>query len=165
MLEELADSPPLKRVLEILAGRFGDSVLGSAYLKKELSVRVRAEALIPVLTFLKSDLGFNALNDIIGLDNLHSPAEGGKRFAVLYQLYQFPGKLRLRIYVEADENEPLDSIVPVYKSAEWAEREIFDMFGLRFRGHQGLRRIYMEEEFEGHPLRKDFPLEGTRHGV
>jgi len=160
-----ADRPELRLAADSLAGRFPGAVLSSAAEKGELAVRLRKEDLAAVLFFLKDELGFNALEDIIVLDNIHASGEGGKRFSVLYQLYRFPGFVRLRLAVDVGENEALDSAVPVYRSADWAEREAFDMFGIRFEGHPGLSRIYLPDEFEGYPLRKDFPLGGRDGGV
>jgi len=160
MFEELADSPPLRLAAEALRARFGDSLLESSYERKELSIKVRTRDLLAVLRFLKDEHGFNALNDIIALDRFPRSGEGTKRFSILYQLYQFPGRLRIRIEIDVDDSEPVASVTPLFRSADWAEREIFDMFGLRFSGHPDLRRIYLAEDFAGHPLRKDFPLEG-----
>lgn len=165
MTDTTADRPELRQAADSLAGRFPGSVLSSAVEKGELAVRLRKEDLAAVLSFLKDELGFNVLDDIIVLDNIRSSGDGGKRFTVLYQLYQFPGFVRLRLAVDVGENEALDSAVPVYRSADWAEREAFDMFGVRFEGHPGLCRIYMPDEFEGHPLRKDFPLGGRDGGA
>ena len=114
------------------------------------------------MNFLKSEQDFNALNDMIGLDNFPSPGDDKKRFSILYQLYKFPACTRIRIAVDVGEEETVASICTVYKSANWAEREIFDMFGIRFAGHPDLHRIYLADDFEGFPLRKDFPLEGKR---
>lgn len=165
MPDTTADRPELRQAADSLAGRFPGAVLSSGVEKGELAIRLRKEDLAAVLSFLKDELGFNALDDIIVLDNIRSSGDGGKRFTVLYQLYQFPGFVRLRLAVDVGENEALDSAVPVYRSADWAEREAFDMFGVRFEGHPGLRRIYMPDEFEGHPLRKDFPLGGRDGGA
>jgi NADH-quinone oxidoreductase subunit C len=165
MLDGLADFPRLQRALDFLTGKFGDSILASAFEKKELAVRVKRKDLLPILAVLKYELGFNALDDIIGLDNLRSAAEGAPRFSLLYQLYEFPGFSRLRISVDVGEGEAVDSVTSLYKSANWVEREIFDLLGIHFSAHPDLRRIYMPEEFEGHPLRKDFPLEGKPDGV
>jgi NADH-quinone oxidoreductase subunit C len=154
------DFPALDEVREALASRFGDAVLEVTFPKGELAVRLAKDSLVAAASFLKSERGFNALNDMIGLDSGPTPAPGRKRFSVLYQLYSFAARLRVRLVVDAGEDEPLPSIVAIYKSADWAEREIFDMFGIRFEGHPGLRRIYLDPEFEGHPLRKDFPLRG-----
>lgn len=160
MPEEWIDAPALKAVAVSLAARFGEAILETTFERKELAFRVRAEDLLPVLGHLKGDLGFNALDDMIGLDRFPPPGDERKRFAVLYQLYKFPEALRVRVAVDVGEGEAIASIVGLYRSADWAEREIFDLFGLRFLGHPDLRRIYLPDEFAGHPLRKDFPLEG-----
>jgi NADH-quinone oxidoreductase subunit C len=80
-------------------------------------------------------------------------------------LFRFPAGPRLRIEVAVADGASLPSAVPVYPAADWAEREIFDMFGIAFEGHPGLTRIYMPDDFRGHPLRKDFPLEGEPGGL
>jgi NADH-quinone oxidoreductase subunit C len=160
MIDGLSEFPDLGAVHDALAARFGSAVLESTFAKKELSVRIKAESLLPVVTFLKSEQGFNALSDMIGLDHPGTPAEGRTRFSVLYQLYKYPAHLRIRLIVDVAEGGDVASIVSVHPAADWAEREIFDMFGLPFAGHPDLRRIYLDGEFEGHPLRKDFPLQG-----
>lgn len=160
-----ADRPALREVHEALAGRFPDSLLGGSFEKGELTEVLRAGDLLPVLRFLKSEQGFNCLDDLVVLDNLRAPESPNTRFSVLYQLYRFPGDVRVRLAVNVGEDETLDSVVPVYRSADWAEREAFDMFGLRFRGHPGLRRVYLPDDFDGYPLRKDFPLKGKGDGL
>jgi NADH-quinone oxidoreductase subunit C len=165
MPEDLASFPDLEAVHEALAARFG-ATIGEATLRLgELSLKIAKDDLRRVLEFSKSRLGFDALDDVIGLDNLRSAPAGGKRFTVLYQLRCTPGPLRLRIAVDVAEDETVDSAVPVYRSADWCEREIYDMLGIRFEGHPDLRRIYMSEDFAGYPLRKDFPLAGDSDGV
>lgn len=160
MLEGLIDVPALKHAHDALTARWRDAILESSWIKQELSVRIRKEALLPVLDFLKSGQGFNALNDIIALDLAGGAGGRTSRFSLLYQLYKFPARIRIRVIVDVDEDESVESITSIYKSADWAEREIFDMFGIRFSGHPDLRRIYMPDEFSGYPLRKDFPLQG-----
>jgi len=160
MPEELIDHPELAAVAQALRERFGGSVEAVILEKGELSVLTRTADLPAAVEYLKIVRGFNALNDMIGLDRHPAPAEGRKRFSVLYQLYRFPGRLRVRLVVDVDEDEAVPSIISLFKSADWAEREIFDMFGIVFSGHPDLRRVYLPEEFAGHPLRKDFPLEG-----
>jgi NADH-quinone oxidoreductase subunit C len=152
--------PDLDAAFSALAAQAGDAVLGTAFAKGELTVRLCPDALVAAVAFLKAERGFTALNDMIGLDNGPAPAEGRKRFAVLYQLYNRDARLRIRLAADAAEGETLPSIVSVHKAADWAEREIYDMFGIVFAGHPGLRRVYLDPEFEGHPLRKDFPLRG-----
>ncbi len=102
---------------------------------------------------------------MIGLDRLRTIKEGEPRFAVIYILLRFPAGQRLRVEVDVADGASLPSAVPVYPAADWAEREIFDMFGIVFEGHPGLTRIYMPDDFRGHPLRKDFPLEGEPGGL
>jgi NADH-quinone oxidoreductase subunit C len=160
MLEELIDNPVLARVVEALEGRFREAISGKAYERRELSVTVSSAALLEVLAFLKNEQGFSTLNDVIALDHFPTPGDGRKRFSVLYQLYRFADHSRVRVVLDADEQEVIPSVTGLYKSADWAEREMFDMFGLHFSGHPDLRRIYMPDDFSGHPLRKDFPLEG-----
>jgi NADH-quinone oxidoreductase subunit C len=165
MPEDQADRPELRELLAALAGRFAGAVLASVVDEGQLSVRLSKDALASALRFLKEEAGFNALEDIAAFDNLGSAAEGGQRFTVVYRLGKFPGALRARVAVDVGEGESLASAVPLYRSADWAEREAFDMFGVRFEGHPDLRRIYMPDEFEGHPLRKDFPLAGRTGGA
>jgi len=160
--DQLANFPILKDVFESLEAKFNDSILESSFEKQELAVTIKKENLIEILTFLKHAKGFNALNDMVGLDNHASVAEGKKRFSILYLLYKFPEYQRIRIKIDLDMNEEVESAVTVYKAANWAEREIYDMFGIRFTGHPNLKRVYMPDDFVGHPLRKDFPLEGKK---
>ncbi|TAL38437.1 MAG: NADH-quinone oxidoreductase subunit C [Spirochaetes bacterium] len=159
MMEDLESSPVLTRVHDALAARYPESLSEWTFEKGELTAIVRSDALVEVLVCLKGELGFIALNDMIGLDNMNI-GDGRKRFSVLYQLYRFPAADRIRLRVDIGEGETLPSIYFLYRSSDWAEREIYDMFGIVFKGHPDLRRIYMPEEFDGHPLRKDFPLEG-----
>src|SRR5512136_1572247 len=110
MHEELIDVPGLTRVLEALRSRCGDSVLESAYEKRELSVRIPREDLLTVLNILRHELGFDALNDMIGLDHFGRTPPFPKRFSVLYQLYNFRERLRLRVAIDVAEDETVDSI-------------------------------------------------------
>jgi NADH-quinone oxidoreductase subunit C len=160
MPDAAADHPELRKALEALTGRFAADVLAGAVDAGEISVRLRAGSLAPALRFLKDELGFNAFEDLIVFDNLRAPVEGGRRFSVTYRLYTFPGALRAKLTVDFGEGESLPSAVDIFRSADWAEREAFDMFGIPFDGHPDFRRIYLPDDFEGHPLRKDFPLAG-----
>ena len=105
------------------------------------------------------DLQFNLLSDATCVDRL--PLE--PRFEVNYHLVSIPHARRLRLQVRLASNDAVvDTLVPVWPGANWLEREIFDLFGIRFQGHPDLRRILMPDDWEGHPLRKDFPVEGYR---
>jgi NADH-quinone oxidoreductase subunit C len=116
--------------------------------------RARIAEVLPVLRD-HPDLDFAMLSDLTAVDYLGCEP----RFQVVYHLYSIAHRHRLRVKVGVPESDPtIPSAVPVWKSALWAEREVWDMFGIRFEGHPDLRRILMYEEFVGHPLRKDYPL-------
>lgn len=121
-------------------------------------VRVSPRLLREVLQFLKSDgtCAFDMLTDLFGVDCFHRKP----RFDVVYLLNALSMKQRLTVKIGLDDNETLETASDIWKAAEWFEREIFDMFGIRFGNHPDLRRILLDDDFDGHPLRKDFPLEG-----
>lgn len=167
MPDERPDRRDLAADLEALTGRFAGPGLDAAADEGELSVRLAADALPAVLRFLRDERGFNAFEDLAVFDNLAAVAAGGggARFTVVYRLYRQPGADRARLAVDVAEDGSVPSAVPVFRAADWAEREAFDMFGVRFDGHPDLRRIYLPDDFEGHPLRKDFPLAGRTGGL
>ena len=165
MLERPIENPILAGSFDALRGRFPESLLGASYERDELRVTIRTEDLVPVLSWLKSERNYKALVDIVAVDRLNASGENGRRFRLIYQVCQFPDHTRLHLVIDLEEGKTVPTAVTVYKAADWAEREIFDMFGIRFEGHPDLRRIYLPDEFEGHPLRKDFPLEGRADGV
>ncbi len=134
-------------------------IRSSTEFRGELTLLVNAPDIVRVCEILKSDphLGFDLLVDITAVD-YYRPTN---RFEVVYHLYAIGLKQYLRLKVQVDEEHPVVSTVTgVWPAANWHERETFDMFGIRFEGHPDLRRLYMPEEFEYHPLRKDFPLIG-----
>ncbi|MBE3598284.1 MAG: NADH-quinone oxidoreductase subunit C [Limnochordaceae bacterium] len=122
-------------------------------------LRVRAGALKEVARFLREQ-GYRMLLDVGGVDYLgHRPAE--ERFEVVYHLLDVHERRRLRLRVPLPEQDPrLDTVSDLWPSANWAEREVFDLFGIRFEGHPNLKRILMPDDWQGHPLRKDYPLRG-----
>ena len=124
----------------------------------ELEVLISPEGIIPVLSFLKDhhNAQFTNLADIAGLD---MPTRE-YRFEVVYNLLSLRYNARIRVKTYTDEMTPLDSCNEVFKAANWYEREIWDMYGVFFSNHPDLRRILTDYGFEGHPLRKDFPLSG-----
>jgi len=124
----------------------------------ELEILIAPEGLLPVMSFLKDhhNAQFANLVDIAGLD---MPTRE-YRFEVVYNLLSLRYNARIRVKTYTDEMTPLDSIDEVFKAANWYEREIWDMFGVFFANHPDLRRILTDYGFEGHPLRKDFPLSG-----
>jgi len=115
---------------------------------------VPKEHLLDAANYLKSDQGFTMLADLTALD---FPKEE-KRFQVVYQLYSFSRNERLRLKVRAADGETVESVVPVWAAADWMEREVYDMFGIRFEHHPNLRRILLPDEWQGYPLRKDYSI-------
>ena len=148
----------LSVALDRLRERFPDCVLEVAYYADQVTVLVPREMVAEILVFLRDDdvTAFDLLADQTAADW----PERGKRFDVIYHLYSIPKNHRLRVKAHVGEGEPVPSAVPIYKAANWHEREIFDLFGIPFDGHPDLRRILLPDEWRGYPLRKEFPLEG-----
>jgi NADH-quinone oxidoreductase subunit C len=138
--------------------RLGDAIEEAKLAYGELTLSVPAASIVSVLTFLRDDVQcqFVNLTDISGVDY----PQRAKRFDVVYQLLSPRQNQRIRVKVQADEDTLVPSAVPVFVGAEWFEREAYDMYGILFSGHPDLRRILTDYGFEGHPLRKDFPLTG-----
>ncbi|MGA8148504.1 MAG: NADH-quinone oxidoreductase subunit C [Gallionellaceae bacterium] len=173
-----------KKLFELqdrLSVRFGDRVAGLGVKLCELTVVVRAADMLDVLTHLRddADLRFEQLTDLCGMDYSaygSDVSEGGAylksddvpdvfafRFAVVYQLLSVTHNLRLRVRVFAEDADLplLDSVAGIWPSANWYEREAFDLYGIVFTGHPDLRRILTDYGFVGNPFRKDFPLSGN----
>jgi NADH-quinone oxidoreductase subunit C len=150
------------RALERLKERFGDGVLAEHDFRGDETAIIDGALLKEVCRFLRDDpaLRFKMLVDATAVDYLGYPKRSAPRFEVVYHLYSLSEKQRLRLKVQLSEKEPeLDSLVELWPIANWLEREIWDLYGVHFRGHPDLRRILMYEEFVGHPLRKDYPKE------
>jgi len=142
--------------LQLLREKYPDAVLDTFLPQGDATAVIRREFLTRVMDFLKNDprLLFDVLIDITAVDY----PERKPRFNVVYHLLSLPFNRRLRLKVPVEDGEALDSLVPNWGSANWLEREVWDMFGIRFSGHPDLKRILMYEEFQGHPLRKDYPI-------
>ena len=154
----MADDGVLEELGQHVASVLSDQVMGCSIAHDELMVTARAEQIVKVVTFLRDDpmCLFKVLVDICGTDYPERP----KRFDVVYNLLSLVHNQRIRIKVEADDETPVPSITGVHNSANWFEREIWDMYGVMFSDHPDLRRLLTDYGFEGHPLRKDFPLTG-----
>ncbi len=141
-----------------LAGKFGDRIAKSEIAYGELTVTVAPDDIVAVATFLRDDPAcqFVSMIDISGADY---PSRA-KRFDVLYHLLSPRKNLRIRVRVMTDEDTPVPSVTGVYPGADWFERETYDLYGVLFSGHPDLRRLLTDYGFDGHPLRKDFPLTG-----
>ena len=158
----------VKQLLERAAGVVGeaapDAVLDGIVFRDEATLVVDRRHVVKLIEALRADprLSLDMLSEITAIDYL----EVGRvpRFDVVYQLYSLPFGYRLRLRAPVPEQEELcriDTITGLWKGADFLEREVYDMYGIRFDGHPDLRRLLMPEDWEGHPLRKDFPLGGT----
>ena len=126
----------------------------------ELTLEIDAAKIVEAVGRVKSKLGFERLTSVTGVDRF--PAE--PRFEVVYHLQSVAGKKRLRLKARISGINPeIDSVTSVYRGADWYERETFELFGIRFLNHPDLRRIMMPEDWDGHPLRKDYPITGARY--
>jgi NADH-quinone oxidoreductase subunit C len=136
----------------------GDAVVGSRVVLGELTVDIARDRIVDVLTFLKNDAKcqFAVLIDICGVDWPARP----ERFDVVYHLLSPRLNQRIRLKLTTDETMPVPSTVGVFPASNWFEREAYDMYGILFSGHPDLRRILTDYGFQGHPMRKDFPLTG-----
>lgn len=148
----------LSELAEYVAAAFPGEAAATEVAFHELMVAVERESIVKVLTFLRDDAncGFRVLVDICGVDWPEREA----RFDVVYNLLSPTHNQRIRVKVRTDERRPLPSVAGVFSSAGWYEREAWDMYGIMFSGHADLRRLLTDYGFEGHPLRKDFPLTG-----
>jgi NADH-quinone oxidoreductase subunit C len=150
-------------IVETLKSRFGDAIQGSEVFRGQLSAIVSPEAVVDVCTFCRDDdrLKFDMLTDLTAVDFLPRVP----RFQVVYNLYCFRDNDRLRLKVPVEENQTLSTVEGVWRSANWLEREVYDLFGIVFDDHSDLRRILLWDGYVGHPLRKDFPLHGVPQKV
>jgi len=122
----------------------------------ELTLVCERERIVEVLTALRDRFGFQQLVDLCGVDF----PDRAERFEVVYHLLSLTRNLRIRVKVTTDEHQPVPSVIEVYPNANWFEREAFDMYGMLFSNHPDLRRLLTDYGFQGHPLRKDFPMTG-----
>lgn len=148
----------LQELSEYISSAMPEIVLDNSVQLGELELTIERSAIIKVLTFLRDDANcqFKQLVDICGVDY----PEKEFRFCIVYNLLSMVHNRRIRIKVWTNEDEPVGTAVPVFSAANWFEREVWDLYGVYFSEHPDLRRILTDYGFEGHPLRKDFPLTG-----
>jgi len=150
-------------ILARLRGRLGARVLETHEHRGDHTAVVAPEAIIETLAFCRDDdqLRFDMLMDLTAVDYLKFPGrEDGPRFDVVYHLYSVALNHRVRLKVAVEQDSPVvPTATGLWPIANWLEREVWDMFGIRFEGHPDLRRLLLYEEFVGHPLRKDYPIE------
>ncbi|MBL4775832.1 MAG: NADH-quinone oxidoreductase subunit C [Mariprofundus sp.] len=168
MTEKLQDDIGVSAATEVCAAvaglkaKFGDAVLDSSQ-GMDCPVLVLArEVIADACHYLKNEQGFEQMMDLCGVDMLEMPdwPVDSPRFEVVYHLLSISKNERLRLKVGVNERELVDSVTEVWSTANWFERECFDMYGIIFNHHPDLRRLLTDYGFEGHPLRKDFPLVG-----
>jgi NADH-quinone oxidoreductase subunit C len=149
-------------ILDRLRARFGAAMVETHAHRGDHTAVVERGAVGDVLRFCRDerDLGFDMLSDLTAVDYSKFPGrEDGPRFEVVYHLYSLAHNHRVRLKVRVDEDEPVvPTAVGLWPIADWLEREVWDMFGIRFDGHPDLRRLLLYDEFVGHPLRKDYPI-------
>jgi NADH-quinone oxidoreductase subunit C len=150
--DNLRDNP----VIAVL----GDLAASAKFEFNELTVEVLPATIVEALRRIKFDLKFEQLTTVTAVDRY--PAE--RRFEIVYHLHSFSKKERLRVKaLVSGESPEIESACAIYRGANWYEREVFDFFGVRFLNHPDLRRIMMPDDWEGFPLRKDYPVTGTRY--
>jgi NADH-quinone oxidoreductase subunit C len=143
--------------IEKLRVRFPDAIQSPVEFRGESTITVARERIVEVCRFLKNECCFEMLSDLSGVDNFGEDP----RYEVDYLLYSLTHRCRLRLKVKVSEDDVIvDTVTGVWRTADWHEREAFDMFGIRFRNHPNLKRILMWDGYPHFPLRKDFPLAG-----
>ena len=156
MLPELLAAHP---VVSSLDQRFPGVILEATASSGDVTLVIDPSALLSISEHLKSDFSFEQLSGVTGLDWWPKKP----RFEVVYFLHSIRNRNRLRLKLRVDENESVDSVTHIWRAANWYEREVFDLFGIPFSNHPNLERIMMPADWEGHPLRKDYPVHGHRY--
>jgi NADH-quinone oxidoreductase subunit C len=152
-----------KRVLERLQAQFGERIVATSDYRGDETVLVAKGDWVEVATFLKRDdeCAMNQFVDFTAVDYPEREPEE-PRFEVVLHVRSLTLKQRIRLKTRVADGESLPTLIPVWAGCDWGEREVFDMFGIKFEGHPDLRRILLYEEFVGYPLRKDYPIERTQ---
>ena len=148
----------LKKIEKIINSELASKVQQSIFNNEELTVEINVNDLVEVVQFLKSNdkCKFRQLIDIAGVDY----PEKDKRFQLVYLFLSHENNIRIKILIKFQLDESINSLTKIFPSSNWMEREVFDMYGIKFKNHPDLRRILTDYGFKGHPLRKDFPLTG-----
>jgi NADH-quinone oxidoreductase subunit C len=151
---DAANHPLVKK----LKNKFGDAIGEAQEFIRQLSVRAERDRIVEICEFLRDDAEtpFNYLSD---LTCVHYPEQVATPFEMVYNLFSIPTNERVRLKVRTDDSVGVDSVTSVWPAANWLEREVYDLFGIPFAGHPDLRRLLLPPDWEGYPLRKDYPLE------
>jgi len=148
----------LQNLEKLINSELSIKVLNSVILNEELLIEIKDNDIVDVIQFLKSNENckFKQLIDIAGVDY----PENEKRFELIYLFLSHENNTRIKLLIRFELDQTINSITKIFPSANWMEREVFDMYGVKFKNHPDLRRILTDYGFKGHPLRKDFPLTG-----
>jgi NADH-quinone oxidoreductase subunit C len=151
---EIADDPLIKALKE----KFGKNILSANEINSQQVLQVEKTALLAILLYLKdkAPVSFNMLTDLTAV---HFSDQPEQPFEMVYQLYSIENKRRLRVKTRLIDGETIESVSKIWSTANWLEREVYDLFGIRFDEHPDLRRILLPNGWVGHPLRKEYPLE------
>jgi len=151
------------QIAKIIEEKFAGQVLGTMTYAGQVSVMLKKEMIKDVCLFLRDEpsLKMDHLSDLTAVDYSTYPGDTGPRFEVVYNMISILHRHRIRLKVRVPEEDPrVDSVAQVWHTANWHERETYDLMGIQFDGHPDLRRILLPEDWEGHPLRKEYPLKG-----
>ena len=150
--------PETNLAVQRVRAQFPQAVEGTSAHRDQVALRVYKEYIVDVCRFLRDDpeLSFELCLDVTAVDYPMRP----RRFDVVYHLYSLSKGHLLRVKAAVGEAEEIESVTPIWKTANWTERETYDMYGVRFANHPDLRRILLTDNFEGYPFRKDYPLAG-----
>lgn len=151
-------APVESRALKALQEKFPEAIREVSFCAGEVTAVLKKESLVAVCRFLKEepDLKMDYLSNLCGVDYPDRP----ERFDIVYHLFSIPHRHRLNLKIRIADGEPAPSVTGVWRTANWHEREAFDLLGVPFEGHPDLRRILMPDDWQGHPLRKEYPTRG-----
>ena len=153
-------------IARLLREAFPHEVLDIREHRGQVAVLLRHERILDVLIYVRQHLGLMHLRSLCGVDNSRRHEEGLGAFEVVYNLYSVTQRVALRLRAQLDDPEAgIDSAVPLWPVANWLEREVFDLMGIHFKGHPDLRRILLPDDWQGHPLRKTYPVRVPSRGV
>lgn len=155
-------------IADRLRAEFPDQILHSVSSQGQTAVVIRPGRIVDILRWLRDtdDLRMNHLRALCGVDNLRRKEADLSRFEVVYNLYSIPLRHEIRLRAEVGDTDPvIDSVVSLWSGANWLERETYDLLGIRFDGHPDLRRVLLPEDWQGHPLRKEYPLKGKEEWI
>ena len=151
------------QIAKMVEEKFAGQVLGTTTYAGQVAIMVKKDMIRDICLYLKGDpsLQMDHLADLTAVDYSTYPGDAGPRFEVVYNLISTEFRHRIRLKVRVPEEDPrVDTVSLIWQTANWHERETFDLMGIKFDGHPDLRRILLPEDWEGHPLRKEYPLKG-----